>query len=251
MKTTPLLATLAFASSLTAGTPVASTASVPAAHDGWEFRFVPYAWLSSIEGDVGIGPLSAPIDLGIDDVLSQLDMTYMGVIEASKGPWALVLDFAYAKTSQDSNGAIISRYEQKQWLITPAIACRVFENESSSFDLLAGARGTILQADLTLRHRDGGQTTRGKDGGWADPILGFRGNIAITDTLSLGYGGDIGGFGVDSDLVWEAHAFLGYAFSQQWTALFGYRGMGLDRQEGEFRLESTTHGPFLGLGCAW
>lgn len=34
------------------------------AEDGWRFRAAPYGWLTAIEGDVSIGHLSAPVDIG-------------------------------------------------------------------------------------------------------------------------------------------------------------------------------------------
>ena len=71
MKTHSLLALLALTLGAHAGTPAPSPMVTPTApsSDGWWFRAAPYGWVTAIDGNVGIGQLSAPIDITMSDTL--------------------------------------------------------------------------------------------------------------------------------------------------------------------------------------
>ena len=107
-----------------AGTPVsAPVASEPVQSGGdWWFRAAPYGWLTAVEGDVGVGPLTTPVDVSMQDTLDSLDMTFMGLFEAGYDRWSFGVDVIYGKLSQDidAGGHIFDsfRFEQKQWFIT-------------------------------------------------------------------------------------------------------------------------------------
>jgi len=68
-------------STLLAKEPVATYAPAAPETSGWSFRAAPYAWLTAIDGDIAVGPLSAPVDISFGDTLDKLDMAYMGLIE--------------------------------------------------------------------------------------------------------------------------------------------------------------------------
>lgn len=245
------LALLAAAGLTQAGTPATPITSPEPAGEGWWFRVAPYGWLTAIEGDVGVGPLSTPVDVSMSDTLDSLDMTFMGVFEAGYGPWSLGVDVMYGKLSQDieAGGHLFDsfRFEQKQWFITPVVGYRIVDTGSYQMGLYAGARITALEVDLTgrLAHHSG-EITRGEDSSWADPIVGLRGQANMGDHWFFRYSGDIGGFGVNSDLVWSAFAGFGYSFNENASVLLGYRGLGLDYTKDEFSLDIISHGPIMG-----
>lgn len=249
-----LLAALLIASALHAGPPapaIPPTLPTEPAGEGWWFRAAPYGWLTAITGDVGIGRLSAPVDISMSDTLEDFDMAAMGLLEAGYGRWSLGVDVVYGKTSQDIGGGgrlfDSFRYEQKQWLITPMIAYRVIDTGRYHMDLFAGARITVLQADLTGRFVRGGQETRGVDTSWVDPLIGIRGQAELGGAWFFRYNGDIGGFGASSDLIWQAFAGFGYRFNDTASLAFGYRGLGIDYEKGDFFLDTITHGPVIGV----
>jgi opacity protein-like surface antigen len=230
-----------------------SPAIIPPAptENGWWFRAAPYGWVTAISGDVGVGPLTAPIDISMSDTLKDLDMAAMGILEAGYGRWSFGVDLIYGKTSQDLQGGgrlfDSFRYEQKQWVITPTIAYRAIETGRYHMDVFAGARIMVLEADLTGRFARGGQVTRGVNTSWVDPIIGIRGQAELGDHWFFRYNGDIGGFGVSSDLTWQAFAGFGYRVSESVAVAVGYRGLGVDYSKGFFTLDSVTHGPVIGL----
>ncbi len=253
MKLHLLIPLFALTASLQAGTdnskaPVMTTAPE---EDHWHFRFAPYGWVTAIEGDVRIGQLSAPVDISMADTLDTLDMAYMGIIEASYGRWSFGLDTIYGKTSQDIGGGGILfrsfRYEQKQWIITPTVAYRVIEKPGYHMDVLAGARITSLEAELTGRLVGGGELVAERDKSWVDPILGIRGQADFNDQWFLRYNGDIGGFGAASDLNWQAFVGIGYNCTPNVSVAVGYRAIGVDYDEGRFAMDTVSHGPVIGL----
>jgi opacity protein-like surface antigen len=252
MKLHKLIALLAFTGAVHAGTDTSKTAVTTAPEESpWHFRVAPYGWVTAIEGDVGIGQLSAPVDISMSDTLDTLDMAYMGIIEAGYGKWSFGVDVIYAKTSQDIDGAGFLfksfRYEQKQWIITPVISYRVIETDRYHMDFFTGARITILEAELTGRFARGGEIVGSRDKDWIDPIVGIRGQAELTDKLFFRYNGDIGGFGVNSDLIWQAFVGLGYHCTENVSVALGYRGLGIDYSDDGFSLDTVTHGPVVGL----
>ncbi len=249
-------AALTMATAAQAGTeaPKAPLPPPPApapAGDDWWFRAAPYGWLTAIEGDIGIGRLSAPVDISISDTLDTLDMAFMGVFEVGKGRFSAGIDMIYGKTSDDfeAGGRIFDsfRFEQKEWILTPFLACRVIQTEGYHMDVLAGARITFMEAELTGRLAGPGELSSSADTDWADPIIGIRGQADFSDKWFFRYNGDIGGFGVSSDLTWQAFAGFGYHFTENVSAAIGYRGLGIDYSKGNFSYDTVSHGPVIGV----
>lgn len=259
MKPLHIITLAALAGSVHAGTEAPSPSAAPLttapAESGWWFRAAPYGWLTAIDGDITIGPLSAPVDISIADTLDTLDMAVMGLVEAGYDKWSLGVDVVYGKTSDDfdAGGRVFDsfRFEQKQWLVSPFVAYRAIETERYHMDVFAGARFTIIEADLTGRLVHGGDLSVGRDTDWVDPIVGIRGQGALTDTLFFRYNGDIGGFGASSDLVWQAFFGLGYRVNNNVNVALGYRGLGIDYSKDNFALDTVTHGPVIGLEVKW
>ncbi len=252
-----LLPLLTLSSVLHAGPDLSKTPSpvTPAQPDGWSFRFAPYVWLTALEGDVTLGPLTAPVDISISDTLDSLDMGYMGVLEATYGRWSFGVDLVYGKTSQDidARGLLFRsfRYEQKQWIVTPVVAYRVVDTAGYHMDLFAGARITALDAELTGRFVGGGELVAERDKAWVDPIVGIRGQVQIADRFFFRYNGDIGGFGASSDLNWQAFAGVGMNFTSNISGALGYRAIGIDYSEDRFGMDTVSHGPVLGIEFRW
>jgi hypothetical protein len=116
-------------------------------------------------------------------------------------------------------------------------------------DLFAGARYWYLENKLKLRIS--GMTTlkTSASSDWADPVLGTRLQLGLTDRFGLSVRGDVGGFGIGclSDLTWQAWGAFGYRLSERWTSWAGHRALGLDRKQGNTRTDLVMQGPLLGV----
>jgi hypothetical protein len=64
--------------------------------------------------------------------------------------------------------------------------------------------------------------------------------------------GEIGGFGIGSDLAWQIQAYAGYRFSKLFEVTGGYRIISLDYESGSgqdrFLYNVDTSGPVIRLG---
>jgi hypothetical protein len=82
---------------------------------------------------------------------------------------------------------------------------------------------------------------------WIDPVVGFRTRFNFTDHLYLAAKGDIGGFGVGSDLSWQVFGALGYQFNRQWSAELGYKYLSIDYAQDGVVFDAVQAGAFVGL----
>ena len=89
--------------------------------------------------------------------------------------------------------------------------------------------------------------TFGDDKTWIDPVIGLRYQRSLSESFFFRAVSDIGGFGVSSDLTWQAFGGLGWRFSDSGNALIGYRALGTDYEDGAFEYDVTAHGPVLGV----
>ena len=80
-----------------------------------------------------------------------------------------------------------------------------------------------------------------------DPVIGARFQQELSDWFFVRALADIGGFGVSSDLTWQALAALGYHISDAASVAIGYRGIGTDYEDGDFGYDVVSHGLLLGF----
>jgi len=74
----------------------------------------------------------------------------------------------------------------------------------------------------------------------------------IKDKWLFQFRGDIGGFGVGSDLTWQLHATAGYRFTKLFQMSLGYRILSTDYRVGEepteFLFDVNEFGPEIRFG---
>jgi hypothetical protein len=67
---------------------------------------------------------------------------------------------------------------------------------------------------------------------WVDPFIGLRARCNLTDRFYAVAKADVGGFGIGSELVWQAYGGFGYQFSPHVATELGYRHFSLDYSGG-------------------
>jgi hypothetical protein len=231
--------------SLTETQPVATTGS------GWQVRAALYGWATALDGDVTLRGNNVPVDVGFDDILDNLDYAVMGVVEIGRGKWSFLADLFFAELSAgNSKGNLDFDVRLDQFIGNFAITCNVIDDPRTRFDIYAGARVNSIDVDLDIT-RTGILRTRTFSGSdsetWVDPILGARFQQELSDRFFLRAVGDIGGFGLSSDLTWQALAALGYHINDDAAVVLGYRGIGTDYEDGSFAYDVISHGILLGF----
>jgi hypothetical protein len=226
-----------------------------AAPSAWEFRIEPYGWLTSLDGTVGILNQTADLNAGFDDIWDVLDFAAAMQIELRNGCWGIIADGFYSDLSQDFTPPTglhtDGNFEMQQFLGELYAAYRFNESPAGFLDAYAGFRYTYLSNDLTakaINPRVDNDIDASASKDWIDPIIGLRGQWNINEKWFLAGKGDIGGFGVSSDLTWSLLATVGYHFTENVHMELGYRYLYTDFEDGGFTYDIDQAGIYTGFG---
>ena len=89
---------------------------------------------------------------------------------------------------------------------------------------------------------------------WVDPFVGLLYYGPINDKWSLLVRGDIGGFGVGSDLARRFNVGVTYKITRNWEAAFMYKILDMDYENHSetsldyYKWDGTESGLLLGVG---
>jgi hypothetical protein len=217
----------------------------------WRFRLAPYAWLTSTSGTIGVGPLSTDAGLDSSTILSNLQIGAMFVAEVAYDRWSFENDLIYARfqTANDTPGPNFGELKSTLYELfwTSYVGYRVIQCDRFTMDVQAGFRMASMGLELELTPGLLPGRSRYWTRTWIDPVIGLRTRTYLNDWLFIPIRGDIGGFGANSELTWQAFAGVGAQISR-WAALVvGYRSLGYNYDQANFEYNVNTHGPLLGF----
>jgi len=209
-------------------------------NDKWTFDVTLYGLAAGMSGEVGVGPLNADVDVGFDKIWDNLEFGAMGKLRVGYDRWAFTTDVIFMGLGASKNGVSA---DLDQWVVEPSLSYRLCKE----FELLAGARYNNLSGEI--RGPFGRNPTGTQD--WWDPIVGANLSLPFAKKFSFNVRGDIGGFGVGSDLTWQAFPYLGWQFTQWGSLQVGYRWVSTDYETGSgasrFKYDMLTQGPQVGF----
>ncbi|NDY95503.1 hypothetical protein [Wenzhouxiangella limi] len=229
----------------------------------WEFQVTPYLWAAGLDGRVSHDGL--PIELrpnaSFGDVWSFLDIGGMLRFEASKGRWGLVSDFIYVELSDRERFLFGTAEADLDTDVFSAMLAGTFrlvgEGRQSHLDVLFGVRYWELGAEIAFGIADEVEIPsdlalprqyRVKESGSSpEPVLGLKGHYALSRDFYLGGWAMLGGDFGQSVLTQDYMAFLGYSFSDHASLQLGYRRLEIDFDSSGLQLDTTMHGPTIGL----
>ena len=90
--------------------------------------------------------------------------------------------------------------------------------------------------------------TFSKDEYWFDPYLGLRGRYNFNKVFYTAVRGEIGGFDVGSELMWEVEGVIGINLTHCIFTEIGYRALSVDYNNDGFLFDTITHGPQITTG---
>jgi hypothetical protein len=197
-----------------------------------------------MSGDVTAKGVNADLDVPFESIWNNLDLGAMGKIRVGYDRWALTTDVIYMGLKGSKSGVSASL---DQWVAEPTLSYRVIDE----IEVLAGARYNNISGEIRgpgilpqPRIATGSQE-------WLDPIVGANLNVPLGHNFSLNARMDIGGFGVGSDLTWQAFPYIGWRFSKWGSLQAGYRWVYTDYETGSnsdlFRYDVMTQGPQIGF----
>jgi hypothetical protein len=257
-----------------ASDPLAPTAS------GWRFNLTPYLWMPSINANINYnlpptlgGTVSANPSIGFGDLVSNLNLGFMGAADARYGRFSVLTDIMYMNV-----GGVAGQFKSVNFPNRPAIpiSTSVATSESmklnaeiwtlaggytlaegkwGNFDAIAGFRffGMTSRVNyslgISIEGPRGNGATFGGIGGvnssaniW-NGIAGFRGRIRVGETpFFVPYYFDIGAGG--SNLTWQIASGVGYQLS--WADLtLTYRYLSFNQGNDSAEAHVWFQGPMI------
>ncbi|MEI8309803.1 MAG: hypothetical protein WCH98_03510 [Verrucomicrobiota bacterium] len=125
---------------------------------------------------------------------------------------------------------------------------RITGSVTSAVQARADAAKTKLATSISSSVKNALPTHESGDQWWIDPIVGLRGQINLTRWLFLAAQGDVGGFGVGSQITWNTQATVGVNFTRNIFAELGYRYMYVDYNKNNFLYQMNSFGLFSSIG---
>jgi hypothetical protein len=231
----------------------ADLAAPPAAPESeWTFTFAPYGWLAGLNGEVAqFGLPEVDVDATFSDVLKNFDIGLMGAGEARNGRFSIATDLLWVKLSADKStphGILADNVDvtSESLMLTGVGAYSLFLDEGGNLDVMAGARLWSVSTDLDFNGGLLDGRSASDSATWVDPVVGLKGRMNITPDVYFTAWGMIGGFGVSSEFMWDVMGALGYQFTESFSVIAGYRGLGVDYHDDGFVYDVTQHGPIIG-----
>lgn len=233
------------AAALSAGSAAAQS---PADRDG---AITLYGWFPSINGEFAAGPIDT-IDLGSSDVFDMTDAAFMAVGELRlTDRTGLIVDAVYSDLSRDVASSVTAydtaRVSQETFVATAALTYRLTASDYGFFELLGGARATFSETGLRLISTTQPDAAAETEDSYVDPIIGARGVTELSERWFISGYADIGGFGVSSELTWQAYGGFGYRFTEGVSGVIGYRALGTEYEDGATLTDFTQQGVLIGL----
>ena len=222
----------------------------------WNFLADVYLMFPYMDGETGAGDLlSVPVDANPGDIFSKLKMAAMIYLEAKTSKWAITSDLVYMNLKQEiTPGTLFNSGEvtAKEFIWEPAGLYRIVP----FWEVGLGGRLTSLSTDIDARRNvfPAGTEEVAASGSktWMDPIIITRLSAEIKQKWLFQFRGDIGGFGIGSDLTWQLQAYAGYRFGKVFQLTGGYRYLSVDYDKGadteRFVFSMASFGPILRFG---
>ena len=225
----------------------------------FNFSIMPYAWFASIGGTVGqFDGETYGFNKGFTFDGLHMYAAFLGKIKYDR--WSFVFDISYVNyknfgtVSNNPNlpKEISANTTAKQAVFDLFIAY-LFPSKSKKtmVDIYGGGRLWNLDLEATVIRPDGTQNTApGYSNTWLDPVLGVNAEFVLDSKGKWGAWtkGDIGGFGVNSQMTWQLNAGLAYMLSPNVPLTLGFKYLGVNYYKNNLNWTVNEYGPTLGIG---
>jgi hypothetical protein len=210
----------------------------------WHYKVTPYLWNVGFEGNTSSGGNDIPIDTDYSFfTLDNLDKVFSIAFEASNGRLGILFDGLRASYSDNTSIVLFAtQLSVKPGFIEGAVS--YMPAKFSHLDFIGGARYIFVDTQLVFTPGPASETTHD----WLDPLFGVRYKNSLAGNWHYQLRGDIGGFGVSSELVVNLLATIGYKFNNTLGVDLGYRYVDIDFKEDDFIYDVSMQGIVVGLG---
>lgn len=221
----------------------------------WRFLIEPYLMAPHMKGDTGIADLpTVSVNQSASDILDNLEMGAMLYAEADDGNSTISTDFIYMNLGSDVSirpPVLQGRMDVSQI----AFELAWLKHLTPHFDLGASAVYNRIHADVGVTLALGEQSrtrSAGLTEDWIDPTIVARWTRPLGERWSVQLRGNLGGFGIGSELFWQLQANAVWRSSPRTQWSFGYRIIDIDYDRGQgldrFVYDMATFGPVVKFG---
>jgi hypothetical protein len=211
----------------------------------------PYFWGASISGKTSqFGLPVIKIDADFSDIFQNLDFAFMAAAEFRYERFSVIGDFMYTKLSADADtpfGVLAKEIGVQTETVAGllGVGYAVLDGDQGHLDVVGGVR--VWSVDTTISFNGGFLDGRDRGDGatWVDGMVGLRGKYMITPEWFVSGWGFVGAGGANID--WDVAANVGYQFNDTFSAVAGYRALGVNYRDDGFIFDTVQQGPILGV----
>jgi hypothetical protein len=221
--------------------------------NGWHFSVTPYLWFAGAHGSIGALNHDISFHASPSDLLSHFDIGLMGGAEASYKHFVLSGDILWIRLSDDKALAFpglgtttFANVHATQFLWTSKIGYRLVNREKFKIDATTGIRYWHLGSKLGFNPSTLGLNFNGSQN-WVDPLVGGQIQTALGRKAELTVLGDVGGWGVGSQLDYQIVGLLGFKIHRAVTLQLGYRYLDVNYRNNGFLYDAATSGAVIGF----
>jgi len=242
--------------------------------DAWQFQGTVYLYFPSMGGKTTFPPSGggSSVSMDAETILENLKFTFMGSLEARKGPWGVFTDVIYldlgdtkSATRDIQIGGVLPAgatakvdYDLRGWLWTLAGSWRAVSTPTYQLDVIGGTRMINLKPSVAwqlsgnigavpLPDRAGSRQADQQN--W-DLIVGAKGRAAFGagGQWFVPYYVDLGAG--ESKFTWQAMTGVGYTFG--WGDVIGaWRYVDYRMKSGGALETLTFNGPGVAAVFRW
>src|SRR5438094_528492 len=125
------------------------------------------------------------------------------------------------------------------------------EARRAAVDRIVNAAKARIANDLAFTLQTKLNRSIARDDFWFDPYVGLRGRYNFNKTFYTAVRGEIGGFGVGADLMWEVEGVIGINLTRSIFTEVGYRALGADYENNGLLFDAVMHGPQITTGTTF
>ena len=217
-----------------------AAASPLAAQDApWQFAVTPYLWAAGIKGSTTTPASRVTFNRDFGDIFKDFSgVPVMLGAEVRKGPVGVVFDLIWLRMSSEIETRNVLFIDGKARLSTFQASAtglyRVIDQSAGTLDIGAGVRLWTVSSKASLHAGLLPRVSAKLDKTFADPILAARFDFRLGGRWSLTAYGDVGGFGISSDVTWQALGTLNYRAADWVDVRGGWRHLAVDRDKVNF-----------------
>jgi hypothetical protein len=214
----------------------------------------------------------------VDDIAE--DLRHRLDQDISKSEFVEILKGTIAEHIANRIGNVLDRFENKPSIPIGPLGGRIRQEIAQAVERLIEAKQTALRIRIDALHLRGAarraavnqmvnaakmqiadqlasvlgrklDRTISQNDFWFDPYVGLRTRYNFNKTYYTAVRGEIGGFGVGADLMWEVEAAFGINLTRSIFTEIGYRALGGNYENDNFRFDVVMHGPQITTGITF